>query len=204
MKKAITLFLVILMIPVFGFTQSIENLDYISPFHDNIAAIKKNSQWAFINNVGDIIIDFRDDLVMTKSGDDNYPIFKNNRCLILNEKEGISYFGYIDTSGKIVIAPQYLNASNFCDDKATVLELVKEVAGKNKVLGKNVVYYKYYEATINVNGDVKNYLTQNGVNVVLDKKFLHKPPEITSKCISDNLVAFKDENGKWSIKKNIE
>jgi hypothetical protein len=99
MKKVISLFLVILVFPIFGFTQSIENLDYISPFHDGLAAIKKNNEWAFINTNGEIVIDFRNDLVTTKYKGQNYPIFVDRRCLIEQKKEGISYFGYINTSG---------------------------------------------------------------------------------------------------------
>ncbi|MFT5847307.1 MAG: hypothetical protein ACJARX_001805 [Psychroserpens sp.] len=199
MKKAIILFFVIIIIPLFGFSQSIENLDYISPFHDDIAVVKKENQWAFINNKGDIIVDFRDDLVTTKFADANYPIFSDERCLIKQIKDGISYFGYIDTSGKTIIEPQFLNAANFSNGKAIVLELVKELVGENKALGKNVVYHKYYEATIDTNGEIKNYLTQKAINIVLDKEFTRKPPQIISKHISDNLFAVKYKNNKWTI-----
>ena len=202
--KRIIMFTLLVLISVSSFTQTLENLDYISSFNDGVAAIKKDSQWAFINKDGDIVVNFRDDLVTTKSLDGNYPIFKNGRCLIVNEKEGVSYFGYINTSGKTVIEPRFLNATNFNNNVATVLELEREEIGKNTALDKNVVYYKYYEVTIRTDGNVKDYLTQKGINVVLDRKFLRKPPKFTSKQISDNLVATKNEKGKWTIKKIIE
>ena len=69
-----------------------DNLDYISSFNDGVAAIKKDNQWAFINKDGDIVINFRNDLVSRKSHDGNYPIFQNERCLIAEERNGISYF----------------------------------------------------------------------------------------------------------------
>jgi len=204
MKKVIFMFALLVLIPVSSFGQIIEDIDYISSFNDGVSAIKKNNEWAFINKDGDIVVSFRNDLVTTKSLDGDYPIFKNGRCLIVNEKDGISYFGYIDTYGKTVIEPQFLNAKNFNNNVAIVLELTKKIIGKNVALDKNVVYYRYFEVTIDTDGNVKNYLNQKGVNVVLDKKFLSAPPEFTSKQISDNLVGIKNENGKWTLKKIIE
>ena len=82
MKKLIILYIVILIIPIFGFTQTTKNLDYISPFHDDLAAIEKDGQWAFINTKGDIVVDFRNDLVTTKLNNEEYPVFMDGRCLI--------------------------------------------------------------------------------------------------------------------------
>jgi hypothetical protein len=199
MKKTILLFAV-LLIPIFGFTQTMENIDYISTFNEDVAAIQKNNQWAFINKQGVIVIDFRDDLVITEFKDGNYPIFKNERCLIQLKKEGNWYFGYIDKKGKTVIEPQFLNATNFENNTATVLKLTKENAGKNTALGKNIVYYKYFEVTIDTNGNVKDYLTTEGVNVVIDNGSIKNPPKINSKQISDHIYAVQNENKKWSIK----
>jgi len=80
MKKLIVLFAV-LLIPIFGFTQTIENIDYISTFNADLAAIKKDNQWAFINKEGTIVIDFRKDVVETKTEVGSYPVFNNERCL---------------------------------------------------------------------------------------------------------------------------
>jgi len=199
MKKALILFLAILIIPISGSSQEIENLDYISPFHEDLAAIKKEGQWEFINTIGEIIIDFRDDLVVTSVGDINYPIFSEDRCLIEEQKDDISYFGYIDTSGKTVIEPQFLNAANFNEERALALKLIKDVVAKNEALEKNVVYYKYHEVVIDKNGEAKNYLNPKGVNVVLDKDFLKEPPQITAKQISKTLYAFKGKHTKWTL-----
>ncbi len=50
MKKALSLFILVILIPIFGIGQSLDNLDYVSPFHDGVTAIKKGNQWAFINS----------------------------------------------------------------------------------------------------------------------------------------------------------
>lgn len=204
MKKVIIMFALLVVIPVSSFSQTIENIDFISPFNEGVAAIKKNNQWAFINKAGDIVIDFRDDLVATKSVDGNYPIFNSGRCLIEKQNNGISYFGYIDPSGNTAIKPQFLNATVFNNNVATVLKLEKEEVGKNTALNKGVVYYKYFEVVIDVNGTIKAYLTQKGVNIALDKKFLRKPPKFLTKQLSNNLIAVKNDKGKWTIKKVMD
>ncbi len=201
MKKAKILFIAIAIIPFIGWTQPVEDLDYISPFHEDVAAIQKNGQWAFINREGAVVINFRDDLVIEKTEQGSYPKFYDNRCLIKTKREGITYFGYIDKSGKSILKPEFLNATNFKNGLAIVLELVKEDKGENEILGKKVVYYKYYEVIIETNGENKMYLTPGGVNVVLDKKFLKEPPRITSKLISDQLIVAKGDNGKLAVRK---
>lgn len=196
MKKLLIIFL---LLPVFSLAQTIEELDFIAPLHDGIAAVKKENSWGFINGKGNVIIDFRDDLVLTETDGYKYPIFKNNRCLISEVKNGIMYFGYIDKSGKTVIETKFLNAMNFDTTKTLALHVMKETLGNNEVLGKNVVNYRYYEVTIDINGTIENYLNPKGTNIVLDKKFIRTIPNITSKQISDNLYAVKTENKKWKL-----
>ena len=52
MKKATLLFLTLIIVPIFAVAQSIENIDFISPIHNDVAAIKKDGKWAFINKEG--------------------------------------------------------------------------------------------------------------------------------------------------------
>ena len=201
MKKTAILFIAFILIPFFGLTQIIESIDYISPFNDGVAAIKKGNQWAFINEKGTITVSFRNDLVSTKKDNNNYPIFKNNRCLISQEKDGISYFGYIDKSGNTVITPQFLNAFNFNNDVAIVLELVKKTRGNNNVLKKPVVNYVYFQVVINTNGEIMHYLTQEPKHITLDKDFIKQPPRITSRLLSNDAFAIWSKAKKWEIKK---
>lgn len=196
MKKAL---IILLLIPVFSYTQITEELDFISPIQEGVFAVKNGELWGFINNHGDLVIDYRGDLVLTNVGDKNYPVFKNNRCLISEIKAGFTYFGYIDKTGKTVIAPQFLNATNFNNDYAVAIELVMEKLGRNEVLGKNVIFHKYFEVLIDPDGNVKQYLNPEGINVVLDKKYLAKPPKITSKQLSNKLYSVLNINKKWSV-----
>jgi hypothetical protein len=200
MKKVAILFLITFLTPFFGYTQTLDAFDDISPFYEGFSAVKKGNKWAFINKEGTIVIDFRDDLVATKTNEQEYPIFKNNRCIIIKKEKNISYFGYIDTSGKTVVKPTFLNATNFKNNMAIVLDLKKEVAGYNNVIGKDIVYTTYLEVIINAKGEIKEKLTAPR-NVVLAKKFLPIPPKITSKLLSKKLVAVINQNQKWTIKK---
>ena len=195
MKKLLVFWL---LIPVLSFAQITEDLDFISPFNDGLAAVQKGDSWGFIDESGTLVIPFRKDLVLT-SDHGKYPIFKDNRCLISETKNGISYFGYIDANGKTVIAPQFLNATNFNNGTAVALNILKEEIGDNTILGKRVVYYRYFEVIIDLNGRVGTYLNPKGINIVLDKKYLKTPPEITSKKISDNIYAFPTETNKWKL-----
>lgn len=200
MKKVIILFVILIIIPISAFAQNLEQIDYISPFNDGLAAIKKNNQWAFINTEGAIVINFRSDLVSSENGTTNYPVFNSNRCLITQKKEGISYFGYIDKTGKTIIEPQYLNATAFSNSKALVLKLVKTETGKNEVLDKKLVYYDYFEVVINDVGEVLLYVSDPN-HISLSKDYIRRPPEIVSKLISTNLVATLNADQKWVIQK---
>ena len=55
MKKIV---ITLLLLPLLGFAQTIENIDYISPFHEGLAAIKKGEKWAFINQEAKIVVIF--------------------------------------------------------------------------------------------------------------------------------------------------
>lgn len=199
MKKVTILFLTYIFVPIFAVAQTIENIDFISPFHNNLAAIKKDGKWAFINKEGNLIIDFRTDLVITKTDDGDYPMFNNDRCKIVEIKAGISYFGFIDETGKIVVEPRFLNTTNFKNGTAIALEVIKKVITKNTALGKDIVNYRYFETIIDTNGKVIYYLNEEGVNVVLDKDFLRKIPVISSKYLTEDLYAIKNKNRTWNI-----
>lgn len=185
----------------FGVAQSAENVDFISDMHENRAAIKKGNQWAFINTEGQIVINYRDDLVVSNNKSGNYPIFKNGRCIITQKKDGISYFGYIDVSGKTVIEPQYLNASNFQNDMAIVLLLTRTEIAKNTALDKPVVSYDYFEVVIDLTGQVLTYLTLDPIHITLSPEYLRKPPIIHSKFINNKLFAVTNKEKKWSVVK---
>ena len=198
MKK---LLITLVLIPFIGIAQTFENLDYIPPFSNGVAAIKKGNEWGFIDPEGNLIVDFRNDLVATKTDNASYPIFSNGKCLIANQKDGVLYYGYIDKTGKTVITPQFLNANNFQYGKALVLKVEKETIGYNDIFKKDVVNYHYFELVIDENGNTIDHLTQLAIHVSPKDKNDKNPPAITSKLISENLVAVKGNNKKWRIKK---
>lgn len=201
MKK---LLITLLLIPFLGIAQTLEDLEYISPFNNDVAAIKKDNEWGFIDQNGKIIVDFRNDLILTKTDNANYPIFSNERCLIAHHKDGVLYYGYIDKTGKTVITPQFLNASNFKNDVAVALKLVKEESSGMNELMKNIVNYHYYEVVIEKAGEINQYLTEEPIHITLTKEKMKKPPVITSKLISNNLIAVRNNNNKWTLKKISE
>ena len=185
MKK---LLITLVLIPFIGIAQTFENLDYISPFSNGVAAIKKGNEWGFIDQDGKIIIDYRNDLILSKTDNETYPIFNNERCLIAHWKEEILYYGYIDKTGKTVITPQFLNATNFEYDKTLVLKVEKETIGYNDIFNKSVVSYHYFEVVIDKQGKTIEYLTQLAIHVAPKDKNDKNPPVITSNFVSDDLV----------------
>ena len=201
MKKIAIVFVAFVLFPFYGISQTIENIDFISPYNDGLAAIQKGDEWAFINTQGDIVIDFREDLVLTISEDVNYPVFNKDRCLIQEQKEGITYFGFIDKTGEAVIAPQFLNATNFSSNGALVIELVRTELGNNDMLKKPMVNYGCREVIIDANGNIVHYLTKEPRHITLSKDYMVKPPEITSKLISNDVFAVWTNDDKWEIKK---
>ncbi|WP_281846750.1 WG repeat-containing protein [Olleya namhaensis] len=201
MKKVAILLIVIVLFPIISYSQNIEDLEFISPFHDGVSAIKKGSQWAFINAEGAIVVNFRDDLVETKSVDGSYPVFNNDRCLIKQKIEGIPYYGYIDKSGTTSVTPQFLNATNFNNNSAIALKLIKVDLGENGLVGKQVYIYKYFETIIDLSGNIKTVLTEEETIGLIPKNF-KTPLAITSKFISEILIATKSkDNNLWSLKK---
>ncbi|GAA4280963.1 WG repeat-containing protein [Gaetbulibacter aestuarii] len=193
------LLLIWLIIPVFAFSQITEDLDFIAPFNDGLAAVQKGKSWGFIDQSGALVIPFRNDLVVSRTNGLLYPVFQNDRCLISTIKDGITYFGFIDTTGKTVIAPQFLNATNFENNAAIALNILKQDLGDNGILGKHVVGYRYFEVVIDPYGNIGTYLNPKGTNMALDKKYLKTPPVITSRQISDQIYAVRTENNKWKL-----
>ncbi|MBT8278023.1 MAG: WG repeat-containing protein [Bacteroidia bacterium] len=199
MRKKIIFTTVILLFSLLGFNQNVENIDFVAPFSDGLAAIEKDGQWGFINEEGDIVIKMRSDLVLIKNNGKDYPVFSSGRCLIFKMKEGIKYFGYIDQNGEQILPPQYLNATHFQHDMAIVHVLIKTNVGNSQMLKKPLVSYDYFEAIIDPDGEVIKYLLEDPIHVTLSKEFLRKPPVITSKFISNHLIAQWSKEKKWEI-----
>lgn len=201
MKRSHFLIFIAVFFTTVFYAQNSVDADYVSPMNDGMVAVKKGSQWGFVNSEGNLVINFRDDLVISKTPEGNFPVFENDRCLIIQKKDGITYYGYIDRTGKTVIEPQYLNATNFKDKVAIVLVLRRNELSKNVALNKPVVNYDYFEVAINPDAEVITYLTQEPVHITLSAESLRKAPDINSKTLSNTLFAVMSAQKKWSILK---
>ncbi len=192
--KNLVILVICLIIHSFGFSQIITDVEEISPFYEELSAVKQGTQWAFINKEGVKVIDFRDDLVSSKNEtgivSDTYPVFRGGRCLIRKLIDGVYLYGFIDENGREIIAPQYLNATNFKDGYAIVMNAEKEVIGFNAALGKDVVSNTLKEYIINTSGEVVLSL-DNARNYVKSKDKTKGPPAFYSKFIAPHLIAVK-------------
>lgn len=208
--KKLALFSIGFLIFYSGFSQIISEIDQFSPFHEELAAIRKGNSWAFIDQEGTIVIDYREDLVRSnpknKEPDfknaipENYPFFTNDRCLVKKNVEGIDYYGYIDKEGNIIVDPEYVNATNFEEGYALVIKFSKRIIGKNNLLGKDVVSHQIEDYVINRKGEIVLSL-MNPKNYVVNTDKAKVPPSFRSKFISPHLVACKNENQDWLIYK---
>ena len=69
--KRLQLFAVLIALPFFGFSQTLDdlnkpiigNLDEVAPFSEGLAAVRKGDQWGFIDKEGGMVIDFRNDVM---------------------------------------------------------------------------------------------------------------------------------------------
>ena len=208
MKNAFILWVGCLVFSAAVTAQELKDLDYVSPFHEGLAAVKKGEQWAFINLKGAVVIDYRDDIVVSTKGQmqycskdktRNYPFFRDGRSLIKRTKEGIAHYGFMDPQGNTVIEPIFVNATNFNEGGAIVLKVSKQLLGRNELLGKDVVSYSYNEIVIDNMGKSKAYL-RGPINLLYVKEKLKSPPKIQSCILSPNLIAIKTKNNTWEIK----
>jgi WG containing repeat len=207
MRNVIILWVGCLVFSMAVTAQELKEIDYVAPFREGLAAVKKGEQWGFINLKGEVVIDYRDDILIpsqwqmpidSKDKANTYPFFNNGRCLIQKTKNGIDHFGYIDSQGVTVIEPTFINATYFSEGYAIVLKVSKQLLGKNELLDKDVVSYSYNEIVIDDMGKFKTYL-RGPKNLLYDKEYLKSPPRIHSRFISPNLIAVKTENNTWKI-----
>ncbi len=180
-------------------------LDFVAPFNEGLAAVKKGNEWAFIDDIGQIVINFRDDLYWnsdaTETYDDvrsvHYPKFSNGRCIVQKMVDEIPVFGFIDTNGKLVIEHQFLNVRPFENGMTTGIIFEKVLRGKNE-FNLDIYEYKFHEVLMDVDGNILEFLNRR-YNIQMTKR-RYKMPPIRSKMLNDKLIAVKKDNN-WEIKK---
>ncbi len=207
----LTLFL--LWAPLLGIAQTttdylkttIDGLDQVAPFSEGLAAVRKGDQWGFINEAGQMVIDFRSDLVWNRNPDPNatdvtgvgYPRFKDGLCVVKELKEeDIPYYGFIDTSGNMAIAPEYLNLGPFENGYAVGIYVKKTMRGQND-FKLNIFDYSFTEVLINIKGEIMMPLAERS-NILMSKK-RYELPKLRSKMLSTNLLAMKTADNRWQI-----
>ncbi|MCO5725159.1 WG repeat-containing protein [Robiginitalea marina] len=215
--KRLVLFLVILLPGLLWNAQAqslktlnkplLEGLDQVAPFHEGLAAVRKADQWGFINTDGELVIDFRDDLVWNASPDPEalgvravaYPHFQDGRCMIraLGEEE-IPVYGFIDTEGRTAIEPEYLNLTEFQNGNAIGVHVKKTFRGTNN-FQLNIYDYSFTEVVLNPQGEAVWPLGE--VQDILMKKRRYSLPPVRAKLLGNQLVAVETTPGKWEVRK---
>lgn len=181
--------------------------DEVVPFSEGLAAVRVGNQWGFIDEDAKLVIDFRDDLVWNQEADTSirgvlgirYPQFKNGRCMIQELKvNDIPYYGFIDTSGEIVIQPEYLNITQFDQENAIGIYVREIFQGKNEIK-LDIVEYIFTEVVVNTDGEIVWPIAER--EHALTAKRRYEIPELSAKLIAKDLLVFKTKDNKWETKK---
>tara|TARA_R110000868_G_scaffold200671_1_gene448175 strand:+ start:18519 stop:19160 length:642 start_codon:yes stop_codon:yes gene_type:complete len=207
MRHFIIILIAVCTLPISVYSQKIENIDEIAPFSEGLAAIRKGNQWGFINEKGDLVIDFRTDVYWNKDADNTksdisgvkYPMFKKGRCIITqNIEDGIPVFGYINTKGEIAIEPKFLNVFPFNGEYATGVMYLKRFKGENEFKIK-IYEYKFFDVLFNTSGDIIEYLNERDHIEMTQKRY--KMPWIGAKALAEGLAGVYIDGKGWEIRK---
>ena len=200
---------VFLMIPLLTFSQVIQDLDFIGPANEGHIPVLKNNKWGFINSQGEVAVNFRSDLIhnekissKTDVGVDSQqiPSMRDGRIIIKKVIDQIPYYGFIDSSGKTVIEPEFLNVSNFNNGYALALKIEEKFLGRNDLLDITIKSYNYDVVLIDREGEVKQYLA-GPFPVGISREKLREAPRIEARWVSEDLIAVKNPEKKWGIHK---
>jgi len=207
MKQFVIALTALLVLPITVFSQDLKGIDEIAPYSEGLAAVRQGNQWGFINEEGTLVIDFRNDVHWNKDADTSrsdvsgvrYPMFHEGRCLITKMVEdGIPLYGFIDTAGKTVIEPKFLNVYPFKDGYTTGVLFEKVLRGQNE-FKLNIYDYKFFDVMVNVSGNIEEYFEARQ-NIQMTKR-RYELPFIGVKNISDGLVAVWVSDQGWEIRK---
>ena len=203
MKKLVVLLMTLATIGLSA--QLPQSLDEVVPFHEGLAGIRVGNEWAFIDDLGTIIVDFRDDIPWNPGAQDSddgivavkYPHFSNGRCIVKKEVDGIIFYGFINTKGELVIKHEFLNVRPFENGYTTGVLFDKVYRGQNE-FKLDIYDYKFHEVLIDVDGNIIDFMNRR-YNIQL-KKSRYKLPKIESKLLSTNLITYK-KDGAWELKR---
>ena len=200
---------VFLMIPLLTFSQVIKDLDFIGPANEGHIPVLKNNKWGFINPKGEVVINFRSDLIHNEKtptkndvgeASQQIPRMQDGRIIIKKVIDEIPYYGFIDSLGKTVIKPEFLNVSNFKNGQAFALKIEEKFLGRNDLLDITIKSYNYDVVLIDREGEVIQYLA-GPFPVAVSREKLREAPQIEARWVSEDLIAVKNPQKKWEIHK---
>lgn len=200
---------VFLMVPLLTFSQVIEDLEFIGPANEGHIPVLKDNKWGFINAQGEVVINFRSDLIQNEKASSKtdvgvasqqIPSMHDGRIIIKKVIDKIPYYGFIDSSGKTVIEPEFLNVSNFDNGLAFALKIEEKFLGRNDLLDITIKSYNYDVVLIDKEGEVKQYLA-GPFPVGISREKLREAPRIEARRVSKDLIAVKNPQKKWEIYK---
>lgn len=186
-------------------TIKIKELTEVGPFSEGLAAVRKGDKWGFIDQKGNLAIDFRGDVVWDQNADESrsdikgirYPKFKNGLCIIQEIKdEGIPYYGFMDTQGQIVIEPEYLNVTGFKEDRAIGIYCRRTFRGKNN-FQLNIYEYAFTEVVLNTKGEIIWPIGKREDISMAKRRY--QMPELTASFISPDLMLIKAGDNDFQI-----
>ncbi|WP_420322030.1 WG repeat-containing protein [Flagellimonas sp.] len=198
-------FLFLLQTPIMA-QEKLEGLDEITEYKEGLAAVRKGSQWGFINEKGELAIDFRDDIVWNKDAKPSdkglhgirYPSFNNGMCPVHQLQDEIPIYGFINKKGKLMVDYQFLNVSSFTNGYATGVYFNKVLRGTNEF--KLRIYdYKFHDVLIDSKGEIVEFFDRR-YNIQMTKK-RYKMPALRVKYLSNDRVAVFVEGKGWEIRK---
>ena len=110
----------------------------------------------------------------------------------------IPFYGFIDTSGEIVIQPEYLNITQFDQENAIGIYVRKMFQGQNEIK-LDIVEYIFTEVVVNTHGEIIWPIVER--EHALTAKRRYEIPTLSAKLIAKDLLVFKTKDNKWETKK---
>jgi len=214
MKRILMFFLTCFSIPILVHSQNIESinvpslqgLDEVAPFSEGLAAVRKGDQWGFIDKTGNLVIDFRNDVVWNEDVDPGrndvkgigYPQFKEGLCVVQKiGEEGIPIYGFMDKQGRVVIEPDYMNVTNFNNGKALAVHCAKTFRGKNN-FQLNIYEYAFTEVVLNNVGEIIWPISKRE-GISMTKRF-YQLPEFTAHLMAPGLISVQTKDNGIEIR----
>ncbi len=209
MRTIYALLVLLFVFPISAIGQEkLEGIDEIGNFAEGLAAVRKGNQWGFINEQGELVIDFRDDVVWNKDaqpGDDEitgirYPAFQEGMCLVQKIDDEIPMYGFMNKKGEVVVDYQFLNVSAFKNGYATGVLVDKVFRGTNEF--KLRIYdFKFHDVLLDSSGKIVEFFDRR-YNIQLTKK-RYEVPSLRAKYLANDMVAVYLEDKGWEIRKVV-